>query len=260
MGRDYKHRADLPKNAHKNAPQRQSAPQVKNRRVKIKPKIYKNPSLQTIGSIVMLVSFVGLLYSLSDSESPQAPPSNTQLSPNSAQAENPQHSRSTPIKIQYPLLHPPVQKNSSKEIVQQPSKATPKTQALETPKKVAKKEQVIVEEEPKATYEFYTSLPTAEFIIPDHKIKIYKRAERIGKTKKGAKYTIQVASYRTQAEANKLKIRLLLMGLSPIIEPANVKGSTWFRVKMGPYNTIRTADNIITQLHKNKLDAVIYGH
>jgi len=258
MARDYKHRADLPQDAHKRAQPRQSAPQTKNRRVQpTQDNAETGLSLQTIGSFALIVGFIGLLYSLSDSED-EAPKVVTTVTSNSVQSENLAKPLAVPNKIQQRLALPSTQIAIVKDIPQPPPKTIIQEKIPVPVKVIVKKEPVV--KAPEATFEFYTSLPKAQFIIPDHKIKIYKRAERIGKTKKNARYTIQVASYRSQEEANKLKVRLLLMGLTPIIEKAKVSNSVWFRVKMGPYNTIKTADNIITQLHKHKLDAVMYGN
>jgi len=106
-------------------------------------------------------------------------------------------------------------------------------------------------------YDFYTLLPEAEFTIPDHEIKSYKRAERIGKAVENREYSVQVSSFRRLKDADSLKAKLLLLGFIPKIEKAQVGGVTWFRVKIGPYQRIKSVDAIVSRLHENKIDAMV---
>lgn len=106
-------------------------------------------------------------------------------------------------------------------------------------------------------YDFYTLLPEAEFTIPDHEVKSIKRAERVGKALENREYSVQVSSFRREKDADSLKARLLLLGFTPKIEKANVKGQTWYRVKIGPYQQIRSVDAIVSRLKENNIGAMV---
>lgn len=106
-------------------------------------------------------------------------------------------------------------------------------------------------------YDFYTILPEAEFVIPDHEVKTRKREERVGKAKVGGQYSVQAGAFRKHKDADSLKAKLIMMGFSPKIEKAVIGSATWYRVKMGPYNRLASVDAIQSRLKSNKMDALV---
>lgn len=52
-----------------------------------------------------------------------------------------------------------------------------------------------------------------------------------------SKYTIQIASYAKEDEANKHSADLNSKGFSAFVVPAQIKGQTWFRVSVGQFPT-----------------------
>ncbi|MCK5869240.1 sporulation protein [Methylococcaceae bacterium CS1] len=128
-----------------------------------------------------------------------------------------------------------------------------------TPKKAAKKAVAPKKIKPKQEiqYDFYTILPEAEFVIPDHEVKTRKREERVGKAKTGVQYSVQAGAFRNYKDADSLKAKLIMMGFSPKIEKAVIGSVTWHRVKMGPYNRLVSVDAIQSRLKSNKMDALV---
>ena len=67
-------------------------------------------------------------------------------------------------------------------------------------------------------------------------------------------YYVQLASFKSQAEANteysrlKAKHSNILNGLSPVINPATVGGSTRYRLALGPLGSKREADDVCNSL------------
>jgi len=106
-------------------------------------------------------------------------------------------------------------------------------------------------------YDFYTILPEAEFVIPDHEVKTRKREERVGKAKSGVQYSVQAGAFRQYKDADSLKAKLIMMGFSPKIEKAVIGSVTWHRVKMGPYNQLASVDAIQSRLKSNNMDALV---
>jgi len=217
MARDYKHRANTPKK-----PAAKKKPRAA-RRAKAKPVKKSLPFGRILLAVAVVSGFAYLLYSLA-------------------------------------TMTPPV---PAKEVLKGASKNTarikPKPKSVNKPKKAP----VVKVVQPKKTasteiqYDFYTLLPEAEFTIPDHEIKSYKRAERIGKAVENREYSVQVSSFRHLKDADSLKAKLLLLGFIPKIEKAKVNGVTWFRVKIGPYQQIKSVDAIVSRLHENKIDAMV---
>lgn len=58
----------------------------------------------------------------------------------------------------------------------------------------------------------------------------------VGSTTTG-KYTIQIASYAKEDEANKHSAELNAKGFSAFVVPAQIKGQTWYRVSVGQFPT-----------------------
>ncbi|MDC9729098.1 MAG: SPOR domain-containing protein [Methyloprofundus sp.] len=172
-------------------------------------------------AVLVLVGFVYFLYSLSNSEPEKG--SQKELSPKKAK----------------------IVKKVAKKSVKKPVVAVKK----EVPTKG--------ESTPEVQYDFYTLLPEAEFVIPDHEVRSIKRAERVGKAAKNRQYSVQVSSFRQVNDADSLKARLLLLGFTPKVEKAKVKGTTWYRVKMGPYQQIKSVDAIVARLKKENIGAMV---
>jgi len=53
----------------------------------------------------------------------------------------------------------------------------------------------------------------------------------------GARYLLQAGSFSAPGDAEALKARIALLGLSARVEPGSANGKTVYRVRMGPYPT-----------------------
>jgi len=218
MARDYKHRANAPRK-----PAAKKRPRATTRRSKAKPVKKSLPIGRILLAIAAVSGFVYLLYSLESMESSAPEPAKV------VRKDIPKNTKRTKPKLVSRAKKSPVAK------VVQPKKT----------------------ESTEIQYDFYTLLPEAEFTIPEHEIKSYKRAERIGKAIENREYSVQVSSFRRLKDADSLKAKLLLLGFIPKIEKAKVSGATWFRVKIGPYQQIKSVDAIVSRLHENKIDAMV---
>ena len=71
-------------------------------------------------------------------------------------------------------------------------------------------------------------------------------------------YLIQAGSFKTQAQAERLRVELTLLGLEPKINRAkNASGNLWYRVRLGPFTTrggMTAARSIIIS---NNLEAMV---
>ena len=106
-------------------------------------------------------------------------------------------------------------------------------------------------------FDFYTILPSLEVIIPEHEIKARIREERMGKNTKTGKYILQAGSFRDAEEANRLKNRLVELGVASRIEEAQVGDVVWNRIKIGPYSGMDSILTIKTRLKSNGIDVLV---
>jgi len=223
MGRDYKHRAD---SAGSGSGRKRATGQTKKRkpvaraRVKSREKQGKVPVWRWALVFLIIALFVYFLYSLS-LKTQQDQPAKTVANRDARQT--------TKLAIKKPAKKVVVAKKTS-------------------PKKSQSQE---------IQYDFYTILPEAEFVIPDHEVKTRKREERVGKAKTGVNYSVQAGAFRQYKDADSLKAKLLMMGFSPKIEKAVIGSATWHRVKMGPYNRLASVDAIQSKLRANNMDALV---
>ncbi len=108
----------------------------------------------------------------------------------------------------------------------------------------------------KPRFEFYTILPEQEVEIPETEIRIRKSEEKQGKVKPG-KYILQVASFRSFKDADRLKAELALQGIQSNIEPAKIDEITWNRVKIGPFSSMTAVDGVRKRLRLQHIDAIV---
>ena len=106
----------------------------------------------------------------------------------------------------------------------------------------------------KPTYDFYTTLPEKEVVIPDAELSARARAEQAAKTAQAQKpattpapgitppaatgssrYMLQAGSFPDLKSADEVKAKLALLGFSAQVQTVTVDGRTWNRVRMGPY-------------------------
>lgn len=101
---------------------------------------------------------------------------------------------------------------------------------------------------PKPVFDFYTVLPEYETVIDE---KQYQRETRKTPTttKSSSAYVLQAASYSSFKEADKLKAKLALNGLTSKIEKVTVAGKgNFYRVRLGPYSNAGTMRDVDKRL------------
>jgi len=119
-------------------------------------------------------------------------------------------------------------------------------------------------ERPRTQYDFYKLLPEKEVVIPDAELAEQAEAEaRRAAAAEAASaapadpsapappvpdapppatgsYVLQAGAFRGQDEAEALKARIALTGEVARVETAQIKGTTVYRVRMGPYASAGT--------------------
>ena len=65
---------------------------------------------------------------------------------------------------------------------------------------------------------------------------------------------LQVAALKSEADANALRARLLLIELPAVIQPTNLDGGTMFRIRVGPFNDEATMQAAREKLRVNNFE------
>jgi len=66
-----------------------------------------------------------------------------------------------------------------------------------------------------------------------------------------------VGSFRNAAEAEQMKARLALLGSVATIQTVTVNSQTWHRVRIGPFQGAREADEKRRMLSDNQIDTLV---
>ncbi|MCB1560327.1 MAG: SPOR domain-containing protein [Xanthomonadales bacterium] len=108
----------------------------------------------------------------------------------------------------------------------------------------------------KPKYDFYTLLPEKEVVIPEAEISEQARAPEPAPPADDQRYLLQAAAFRNKADAEALKAKLAFSGLVARIESESINGTTWHRVRLGPYADLRQLDAARRQLKGQGVDAI----
>ena len=94
----------------------------------------------------------------------------------------------------------------------------------------------------KPTFDFYSVLPEKEVVIPDAQLSAQAKAEQQkaaaannAGASAGTGYLLQVGSFPSSADADSMKAKLALQGFTANVQPVNINGQTWHRVRLGPF-------------------------
>lgn len=108
------------------------------------------------------------------------------------------------------------------------------------------------------SYEFFTVLPEIEVVVPGPEIEERARepAPEPGDPSQGP-YMLQVGSFRSAEDAEGLRAQVTLLGLSARIQTVTVDNTTWHRVRVGPFDSARSADEARRRLIDSGHEAMV---
>lgn len=138
-----------------------------------------------------------------------------------------------------------VQEELEKLKLQPKKKNTTTTKAEEKKSSTEKKEQ---------KFNFYTILPELEIFIPESETrppespaetKKSSSVSNTNKTRTSKQYVLQIGSFQSLKDAEKLKASVAFLGLTAHIQHVTVNRQAWHRVRTGPYKNKQ-------QLYKNQ--------
>ena len=116
----------------------------------------------------------------------------------------------------------------------------------------------VVDEPKKSRYDFFTVLPEMEVVVPEQELsRTGQPTETPPSPSDSASYLLQVGSFRDHSDAEQMKARLALMGITARIQTVTVNDATWHRVRVGPVNGARQADDMRNRLSDNGIDSLV---
>lgn len=130
------------------------------------------------------------------------------------------------------------------------ARAEPETREKEPPAPAS--QQV----DPPEELDFYEMLPKFEVVVPDKGKEANKPGAQAAIDKPGA-YILQAGSFRTYAEADRVKALLALQGVQSRIEKAPIESETWHRVRIGPIRNLQQLDETRRKIREAQIDAIV---
>jgi cell division protein FtsN len=134
-------------------------------------------------------------------------------------------------------------------VMTDPKPATPPAQAEKKPEPPVKEQPLHPQ------FEFYSVLPEMEVEVPPDTLRPSASVTRVPTSSTGI-YQLQVASYRSSGDAERMKASLALKGISARVEKVSVNDKTYYRVRSGPYNRDQ-AYSLHTKLKSNNIDSLV---
>ena len=112
-------------------------------------------------------------------------------------------------------------------------------------------------------FEFFTVLPEIESVVPAREIE--ERAREAAAAPAAAQtpaatsgpYLLQVGAFRSSDDAEGLRARLALLGLTAHLQTVTVDNHTWHRVRVGPFNDAVATDEARRRLQANGIESMV---
>lgn len=105
------------------------------------------------------------------------------------------------------------------------------------------------------TYDFYKLLKDSEVPVPNADESHYQSTPKSEEAK--YLYTLQAASFRSNEQADSLKVQLIMQNLSASIEPVTVKGTPYYRVMVGPFTDRSKMNKAQDALVNQRINALV---
>ena len=106
-------------------------------------------------------------------------------------------------------------------------------------------------------YDFYKMLPSFQVVIPGQD-KDVKSGNETAPVQQPGIYILQVGSFPSFADADKMKATLALQGIESSIQQVQVNnGSTWNRVRIGPIKDLKELNSIREKLAQDHIEPLV---
>ncbi len=154
--------------------------------------------------------------------------------------------------------------------IPQPAAETVEAESQAAADAVAEEEIAPARQEPKKSrYDFFTVLPEMEVVVPEAELNERTRAQSRAESSQTSstsapppaadadQYLLQVGSFRAAGDAEQMKARLALLGITARVQSVTVNDAAWHRVRVGPVNGAREAESMRRRLADNGIDSLV---
>ena len=111
-------------------------------------------------------------------------------------------------------------------------------------------------ERPESRFRFYDMLPNFEVVIPEEDT-VVRDAKRPEPVATPGLYVLQAGSFSSHADADRMKARLALLGISSRIQRVSVDDKDYHRVRIGPVDSLDELNALRGQLRDAEIDIMV---
>lgn len=113
------------------------------------------------------------------------------------------------------------------------------------------------EENPADDLEFYGTLPAFEVVVPVAD-SMPRRDRPFAELTKPAAYVVQAGAYRDRAVAERMRERIVKLGIDAVIQQDIIDGLEWNRVRIGPTRDLAYLNAAREALHQSQIEFKTY--
>ncbi len=118
---------------------------------------------------------------------------------------------------------------------------------------------------PPPRFDFYTLLPEMEVVIPEEELREPASAEAATGTQPAPAetmgreaYLLQMGSFRSHRDADRMKARLALLDIPADIQKVTINNKdTYHRVRSGPYQSRSRLNELRSRLQRNNIKSMV---
>lgn len=110
-------------------------------------------------------------------------------------------------------------------------------------------------EVPKPRFDFYQLLKESEVEVKEPDPAQIRATEKLAEQQE---FILQVGSFRSETDADRLRAQLILLNLDAQVEKVTVRsGEIWYRVLVGPFSDRSTMERARSTLASNRINALL---
>jgi cell division protein FtsN len=106
------------------------------------------------------------------------------------------------------------------------------------------------------SYAFYDMLPKFEVVVPEKEKDVRPDTRAVPETRSGT-YVLQAGSYKTFADADRVRAKLALQGVESKVQKVSVDNDTWHRIRIGPISNLDELNRLRSTLRKADVDVLV---
>ena len=106
------------------------------------------------------------------------------------------------------------------------------------------------------SYAFYDMLPKFEVVVPEKEKDVRPDVRAVPETRRGT-YVLQAGSYKSFADADRVRAQLALQGVESKVQKVSVDNDTWHRIRIGPISKLDELNRLRTILRKADVDVLV---